>query len=67
MPAKVLTPPADGFVVLEREDKPGQELKVPISDPPPLQNPDILVGQNDLTTLSYLHEPAGQSLAPCCR
>lgn len=26
---------------------------------PPLRNPEILVGENDLTTLSYLHEPAG--------
>lgn len=25
---------------------------------PPLRNPDILVGENDLTALSYLHEPA---------
>ncbi|XP_048581655.1 unconventional myosin-Va isoform X2 [Nematostella vectensis] len=25
---------------------------------PPLRNPEILVGENDLTTLSYLHEPA---------
>nr|XP_026693787.1 unconventional myosin-Va [Ciona intestinalis] len=27
-------------------------------DLPPLRNPDILVGENDLTSLSYLHEPA---------
>ena len=26
---------------------------------PPLQNPDILIGVDDLTDLSYLHEPAG--------
>lgn len=26
---------------------------------PPLKNPDILIGENDLTSLSYLHEPAG--------
>uniref|UniRef100_A0A8D2M3G9 Myosin VB n=1 Tax=Zonotrichia albicollis TaxID=44394 RepID=A0A8D2M3G9_ZONAL len=32
-------------------DPPGSEL-------PFLRNPDILVGQNDLTGLSYLHEPA---------
>lgn len=25
---------------------------------PPLRNPDLLVGENDLTALSYLHEPA---------
>lgn len=24
---------------------------------PPLRNPDILIGQNDLTALSYLNEP----------
>ncbi|XP_053783636.1 unconventional myosin-Vc isoform X2 [Desmodus rotundus] len=38
----------------------GTELDYPI-DPerlPPLRNPDILVGENDLTALSYLHEPA---------
>ena len=28
------------------------------ADLPPLRNPDILVGENDLTSLSYLHEPA---------
>lgn len=26
-------------------------------DLPLLRNPDILIGQNDLTALSYLHEP----------
>lgn len=39
---------------------PCQELNYPV-DPaalPPLRNPDILVGENDLTALSYLHEPA---------
>ncbi|XP_006511002.1 unconventional myosin-Vc isoform X2 [Mus musculus] len=38
----------------------GMELEYPV-DPgslPPLRNPDILVGENDLTALSYLHEPA---------
>uniref|UniRef100_A0A3Q3IZC7 Myosin motor domain-containing protein n=1 Tax=Monopterus albus TaxID=43700 RepID=A0A3Q3IZC7_MONAL len=28
------------------------------SDLPPLGNPDILEGENDLTTLTFLHEPA---------
>ena len=37
-------------IVLELGSK-GVEL-------PPLRNPDILVGENDLTSLSYLHEPA---------
>ncbi|XP_023162899.2 unconventional myosin-Va isoform X1 [Drosophila hydei] len=32
-------------------------LKPDGSNLPPLRNPAILVGQNDLTTLSYLHEP----------
>ncbi|KAF2355766.1 IQ motif EF-hand binding site [Trinorchestia longiramus] len=27
-------------------------------DLPPLRNPDILIGENDLTSMSYLHEPA---------
>lgn len=27
-------------------------------DLPNLRNPDILIGENDLTNLSYLHEPA---------
>lgn len=28
------------------------------SDLPPLRNPDILLGENNLTSLSFLHEPA---------
>jgi len=32
---------------------------------PLLRNPDILLGENDLTSLSYLHEPAGIVIA-CC-
>uniref|UniRef100_UPI00398E4D74 unconventional myosin-Vc n=1 Tax=Pristiophorus japonicus TaxID=55135 RepID=UPI00398E4D74 len=47
-------------LLLQLED--GTELEFPV-DPiktrlPPLRNPDILVGENDLTALSYLHEPA---------
>lgn len=35
------------------------ELKVKSDgELPPLRNPDILIGENDLTSLSYLHEPA---------
>lgn len=30
-------------------------------DLPFLRNPEILIGENDLTSLSYLHEPAGES------
>nr|XP_018910252.1 PREDICTED: unconventional myosin-Va isoform X1 [Bemisia tabaci] len=48
--------------VLEVSLENSKELKnIPISsdaDLPPLCNPDILIGQNDLTSLSYLHEPA---------
>ncbi|KAJ8419084.1 hypothetical protein AAFF_G00005830 [Aldrovandia affinis] len=38
-----------------------QEVHYPVSPPsglPPLGNPDILEGENDLTALSFLHEPA---------
>ncbi|NXC70541.1 MYO5C protein, partial [Anhinga anhinga] len=48
----------DHFLRVQLED--GTELNYPV-DPaalPPLRNPDILVGENDLTALSYLHEPA---------
>ncbi|KAM6181069.1 unconventional myosin-Vc [Erethizon dorsatum] len=48
----------DKVLRLRLED--GTELEYP-SEPgplPPLRNPDILVGENDLTALSYLHEPA---------
>ncbi|XP_065147555.1 unconventional myosin-Va [Paramisgurnus dabryanus] len=52
--------PGDAFLHLELEDGTETEYKL---DPkntilPPLRNPDILVGENDLTALSYLHEPA---------
>ncbi|EDV25275.1 uncharacterized protein TRIADDRAFT_24346, partial [Trichoplax adhaerens] len=33
------------------------DVKKP-EDLPPLRNPDILIGADDLTSLSYLHEPA---------
>ncbi|KAK2835694.1 hypothetical protein Q5P01_016178 [Channa striata] len=39
----------------------GKEVPYPVgtsSDLPPLGNPDILEGENDLTALSFLHEPA---------
>lgn len=38
-----------------------QEVDYPVATPsdlPPLGNPDILEGENDLTALSFLHEPA---------
>ncbi|KAG7240324.1 hypothetical protein INR49_027017 [Caranx melampygus] len=51
-----------GDNVLELLLEDGTENYYPV-DPskpqlPPLRNPDILVGENDLTALSYLHEPA---------
>ncbi|KAA0724617.1 Unconventional myosin-Va [Triplophysa tibetana] len=52
--------PVDNVLHLQLEDGTETEYKL---DPkntvlPPLRNPDILVGENDLTALSYLHEPA---------
>ncbi|KAI7812222.1 unconventional myosin-Va, partial [Triplophysa rosa] len=52
--------PVDNVLHLQLEDGTESEYKL---DPkntvlPPLRNPDILVGENDLTALSYLHEPA---------
>ncbi|XP_063875803.1 unconventional myosin-Va-like isoform X5 [Scylla paramamosain] len=41
------------------EDGQTQEIKVKSDEElPPLRNPEILIGENDLTSLSYLHEPA---------
>lgn len=37
-----------------------QKREIPVKSEknlPPLRNPPILIGQNDLTALSYLHEP----------
>ena len=33
---------------------------------PPLRNPDILIGENDLTSLSYLHEVSNSKLSQNC-
>ncbi|XP_058500890.1 unconventional myosin-Vc [Solea solea] len=50
----------DNVLELLLEDCTEQRYPVDPSKPqlPPLRNPDILVGENDLTALSYLHEPA---------
>lgn len=46
-------------IEIEFEDGSTQVLAVKaVGDLPFLRNPDILVGGNDLTALSYLHEPA---------
>ncbi|KAM9352451.1 unconventional myosin-Va-like [Symphorus nematophorus] len=52
--------PGDLTLSLQLDDGTEVEYKI---DPktnnlPPLRNPNILVGENDLTALSYLHEPA---------
>ncbi|MED6279635.1 Unconventional myosin-Va [Characodon lateralis] len=52
--------PGDLTLSLQLEDGTAVEHKI---DPktknlPPLRNPNILEGENDLTALSYLHEPA---------
>ncbi|XP_016381717.1 unconventional myosin-Vb isoform X1 [Sinocyclocheilus rhinocerous] len=50
----------DPVLNLKLEDETTLEYSVgPKNNPLPfLRNPDILVGENDLTALSYLHEPA---------
>ncbi|XP_028855476.1 unconventional myosin-Vb [Denticeps clupeoides] len=51
--------PGDEQLQLELSD--GREMSHPVTQTsglPPLGNPDILEGENDLTALSFLHEPA---------
>lgn len=51
--------PGEKHLSLQLSD--GKEVNYPVkaaSDLPPLGNPDILEGENDLTALSFLHEPA---------
>ena len=47
---------------LEVEDEDGKKVRITVKDEakdlPPLRNPDILIGENDLSSLSYLHEAA---------
>ncbi|XP_011474322.1 unconventional myosin-Va [Oryzias latipes] len=52
--------PGDLTLCLQLEDGTNVEHKInpQTTSLPPLRNPDILVGENDLTALSYLHEPA---------
>ena len=45
-------------LVVEDEDNNNVTITVKTeTDLPPLRNPDILIGENDLTSLSYLNEP----------
>ncbi|KFP31617.1 Unconventional myosin-Vb, partial [Colius striatus] len=49
----------DKSLHLKLEDETLYEYPLGLQDELPLlRNPDILVGENDLTALSYLHEPA---------
>ncbi|XP_075943510.1 unconventional myosin-Va [Anarhichas minor] len=51
--------PGEKHLLLQLSD--GTEAQYPVvspSDLPPLGNPAILEGENDLTALSFLHEPA---------
>ncbi|KAF3854944.1 hypothetical protein F7725_022999 [Dissostichus mawsoni] len=52
--------PGDLKLALQLEDGTEVEHKInpKTNNLPPLRNPNILVGENDLTALSYLHEPA---------
>ncbi|XP_061726561.1 unconventional myosin-Va isoform X2 [Cydia pomonella] len=48
-------------VLIAKLDQTGEIRQIKIKDEnqmPPLRNPSLLIGQNDLTSLSYLHEPA---------
>ncbi|XP_078283533.1 unconventional myosin-Va [Rhinoraja longicauda] len=60
--AELLKDYKSGDTVLHLKTEDDQETQYRINpktkELPPLRNPDILVGENDLTALSYLHEPA---------
>ncbi|XP_073964609.1 dilute class unconventional myosin [Choristoneura fumiferana] len=48
-------------VLIVKVDQTQEIRQIKIKDEkqmPPLRNPSLLIGQNDLTSLSYLHEPA---------
>ncbi|XP_050398741.1 unconventional myosin-Va isoform X2 [Patella vulgata] len=44
-------------VAIQYEDGEDSKLKIDKENLPHLRNPDILIGENDLTSLSYLNEP----------
>uniref|UniRef100_A0A671SGF3 Methyl-CpG binding domain protein 3b n=1 Tax=Sinocyclocheilus anshuiensis TaxID=1608454 RepID=A0A671SGF3_9TELE len=51
--------PGNQHILIQLTD--GREMEYPVLPPaglPPLGNPDILEGENDLTALTFLHEPA---------
>ncbi|XP_023242881.1 unconventional myosin-Va-like [Centruroides sculpturatus] len=50
---------SENILSIEYEDGQKEILQIEGNDKlPPLRNPEILIGENDLTSLSYLHEPA---------
>ncbi|TSQ12723.1 Unconventional myosin-Vb [Bagarius yarrelli] len=61
-PAEIIKDYKEGDSVLQLKLEDESTLPYPVgpkNNPLPfLRNPDILVGENDLTALSYLHEPA---------
>lgn len=58
-PAEILSDYSNSELTLGFGDGRRQTIKVESeSGLPPLRNPEILIGENDLTALSYLHEPA---------
>nr|CAD7430252.1 unnamed protein product [Timema monikensis] len=57
--AEVVEDYKEKILKVATEDGKLHELSVSSDEKlPPLRNPDILIGENDLTSLSYLHEPA---------
>lgn len=59
-PARV-TKDYDGKDLHVETDEDAEQTSIQIKgnvELPPLRNPEILIGENDLTSLSYLHEPA---------
>ena len=71
VPGVVVSLLTDGKMSVMREDSSSMvddDQKSSVMDTsvniPPLRNPELLLGANDLTTLSYLHEPAGNY--SCC-
>ncbi len=68
----VTSPLVHDQVAVVRDDGDNEEVPLVITiatgcggggDLPPLRNPEVLSGANDLTSLSYLHEPAGTHVA----
>ncbi|EEB10549.1 myosin-5A, putative [Pediculus humanus corporis] len=58
-PAEITSDYNNNELEIEFEDGRKKIIKIESENSlPPLRNPEILIGENDLTALSYLHEPA---------